>query len=65
VFPDVATFTQIAVGASVPQVILDGGSFPFIEPVLGERRDVLALKEYIRKDQPPLFVGFHIGHDSV
>jgi hypothetical protein len=43
----------------------DQVAFPFIEPVLGERRDVLALKEYIRKDQPPLFVGFHIGHDSV
>jgi hypothetical protein len=43
----------------------DQVAFPFIEPVFGESRDVPALKEYMRKDQPALLVGFHIGHDSV
>jgi hypothetical protein len=43
----------------------DQVAFPLIEPVFGDRRDVPALKEFIRKDQPSLFVGFHLGYDSV
>jgi hypothetical protein len=43
----------------------DQVAFPFIEPVLGGRRDMPSLEECIGKDQPTLFVGFHLGHDIV
>ena len=74
--PDIAdtgAAVQVAVGGwldiQFPYVrqawMEDQVAFPFIEPVLGGRRDMPSLEECIGKDQPTLFVGFHLGHRIV